>query len=120
MKKSERVVTGALTFDLNEHGKRTRILDTLRPATESEEVLQEMICAGMDVSRINFSHVSRDTRLPRVFTPAFQHPPFRHLPEAIVESRKARILWSLLASRPAQVLGREPKEASALPGFAPR
>lgn len=88
MKKSERVVTGALTFDLNEHGKRTRILDTLRPATESEEVLREMIRAGMDVSRINFSHVSRDTRLPRVFTPAFQHPPFRHLPEAIVESRK--------------------------------
>jgi hypothetical protein len=119
MKKSERVVTGALTFDLNEHGKRTRILDTLRPATESEEVLREMIRAGMDVSRINFSHVSRHASAT-CFHTGFSASTISAPARSDRGIAKTRILWSLLASRPAQVLGREPKEASALPGFAPR
>jgi pyruvate kinase len=35
---------------------RTKIVCTLGPASQSEETLREMIRAGMDVARINFSH----------------------------------------------------------------
>jgi pyruvate kinase len=36
--------------------RRTKIVCTLGPASQSEKTLQEMIHAGMDVARINFSH----------------------------------------------------------------
>ena len=36
--------------------RRTKIVATLGPATEKQEVLDEMIQAGMDVVRFNFSH----------------------------------------------------------------
>lgn len=36
--------------------RKTKILCTLGPASDSEETLREMIIAGMDVARINFSH----------------------------------------------------------------
>lgn len=36
--------------------RRTKIVCTLGPASQSEETLREMIRAGMDVARINFSH----------------------------------------------------------------
>lgn len=36
--------------------KKTKIVATLGPATNSKEVLREMINAGVDVFRINFSH----------------------------------------------------------------
>ena len=35
---------------------RTKIVCTLGPASESEEIVGEMIRAGMDVARLNFSH----------------------------------------------------------------
>ncbi|MBI4758527.1 MAG: pyruvate kinase, partial [Chloroflexi bacterium] len=35
---------------------RTRIVCTLGPATSTEDVLQGLIEAGMDVARINCSH----------------------------------------------------------------
>ncbi|MBZ0277590.1 MAG: pyruvate kinase, partial [Anaerolineae bacterium] len=37
-------------------GKRTKIVATIGPASRSEDTLREMIRAGMDVARINFSH----------------------------------------------------------------
>lgn len=36
--------------------RRTKIVCTIGPASQSEDVLRELIDSGMDVSRINFSH----------------------------------------------------------------
>ncbi len=38
------------------HASRTKIVATLGPATDSLEVLTDMVRAGLDVARINFSH----------------------------------------------------------------
>lgn len=40
--------------------KKTKIVCTMGPATESEDVLRELIKAGMNVARFNFSHGSHD------------------------------------------------------------
>ncbi|MFT4126171.1 MAG: pyruvate kinase [Gordonia sp. (in: high G+C Gram-positive bacteria)] len=40
--------------------RRTKIVCTLGPATSSEERLKELVAAGMDVARLNFSHGSHD------------------------------------------------------------
>lgn len=40
--------------------KKTKIVATIGPATESKEVLEELIVAGVDVVRLNFSHGSYD------------------------------------------------------------
>lgn len=37
-------------------GKRTKVVATIGPASNSEATIREMIQAGMDVARINFSH----------------------------------------------------------------
>ena len=36
--------------------RRTRIIATLGPATESPEMIQKMIEAGVNIFRINMSH----------------------------------------------------------------
>lgn len=38
--------------------KRTKIICTLGPAVDSESALKNLILAGMDVARCNFSHGS--------------------------------------------------------------
>ena len=45
--------------------RRTKIVATLGPATDNENVLDEMIRAGMDVVRINFSHGTYDDHIKR-------------------------------------------------------
>ena len=40
--------------------KRTKIVATIGPASESEEMLRRLIDAGMDVVRLNFSHRSAE------------------------------------------------------------
>ncbi|MEA1944303.1 MAG: pyruvate kinase, partial [Euryarchaeota archaeon] len=36
--------------------RRTKIVCTIGPATESEELLRQLIKHGMDVARLNMSH----------------------------------------------------------------
>ncbi|MGB5605046.1 MAG: pyruvate kinase [Gammaproteobacteria bacterium] len=45
--------------------RRTKIVATLGPATDEQHVLDDMIQAGMDVVRVNFSHGSREDHLQR-------------------------------------------------------
>ena len=45
--------------------RRTKIVATLGPASSSAEVLEQLILAGMDVARLNFSHGSPDDHKAR-------------------------------------------------------
>ena len=46
--------------------RRTKIVATLGPATDDPKVLRQMILAGLDVARINFSHGNPDDQRSRV------------------------------------------------------
>jgi pyruvate kinase len=40
--------------------RRTKIVATIGPASSSREVIRQLVKAGMDVARLNFSHGSYD------------------------------------------------------------
>lgn len=46
--------------------RRTKIVCTMGPATDSEEVLKDLMLAGMDVARLNFSHGSHEEAKARM------------------------------------------------------
>lgn len=48
--------------------RKTKIVCTLGPASSSQEVMEELIRAGMDVARMNFSHGSHQEQLERLET----------------------------------------------------
>ncbi len=48
--------------------RKTKIICTLGPSAETEEVLRELILAGMDVARFNFSHADHEEHLGRLKT----------------------------------------------------
>ena len=45
--------------------RRTKIVATLGPATDSPESLSAIIAAGVDVTRLNFSHGSAEDHIQR-------------------------------------------------------
>ena len=45
--------------------RRTKIVATLGPASSSEQMIEKLILAGMDVARLNFSHGSADEHRAR-------------------------------------------------------
>ena len=46
--------------------RRTKIIATLGPATDDEAVLRQIIEAGVDVVRLNFSHDDEDAHARRI------------------------------------------------------
>ncbi|AVP37285.1 pyruvate kinase [Staphylococcus felis] len=46
--------------------KRTKIVCTIGPASESEEMLEKLMRAGMNVARLNFSHGSHEEHAARI------------------------------------------------------
>jgi pyruvate kinase len=46
--------------------RRTKIVATVGPATEDQDILEELIRAGADVFRINFSHATADEHASRI------------------------------------------------------
>lgn len=45
----------------SQKNRRTKIVATLGPASNSPEIIRELIQAGMDVARLNFSHGTHET-----------------------------------------------------------
>lgn len=48
--------------------RKTKIVCTIGPASESEEMLEKLVLAGMNVARLNFSHGSHDEHQGRIDT----------------------------------------------------
>ena len=46
--------------------KRTKIVATIGPASDSEEMLELLLKEGVDVCRLNFSHGTRQEHLERI------------------------------------------------------
>ena len=46
--------------------RKTKIICTLGPATDNESVLRELMLAGMDVARLNFSHQTNAEQKVRI------------------------------------------------------
>ena len=46
--------------------RKTKIICTLGPATDTEQTLQELILAGMNVARFNLSHGSHEEHKKRL------------------------------------------------------
>jgi pyruvate kinase len=53
---------------LSMHGRRTKIIATVGPASWDEEVLTRLIEAGADILRLNFSHADRERHARTVET----------------------------------------------------
>ncbi len=73
--------------------RKTKIIATLGPATESPERLREMILAGVNIFRLNMSHAQHDW--VRKIVPTIRNiaalqllPPFGHRNLALTQEFK--------------------------------
>lgn len=48
--------------------RKTKIVCTIGPSSESEEMIEKLILAGMNVARLNFSHGTHEEHLKRIQT----------------------------------------------------
>ena len=48
--------------------RKTKIVCTIGPASESPEILEQLIDAGMNVARLNFSHGNHEEHKTRIET----------------------------------------------------
>jgi pyruvate kinase len=62
MKKSLNSMPDVVPFAAMERGRRAKIVATLGPASNTPEVFRELVRAGLDVARLNFSHGSHDQK----------------------------------------------------------
>lgn len=46
--------------------RKTKIVCTLGPASESEDILRKLMIEGMDVARFNFSHGTHEEQLEKL------------------------------------------------------
>ena len=46
--------------------RKTKIVCTIGPASETREVLSQMMDAGMNVARLNFSHGTREAHAAKI------------------------------------------------------
>ena len=46
--------------------RKTKIICTLGPAVDNPEILEQLMLAGMDVARINFSHGNYEEQQDRI------------------------------------------------------
>ena len=48
--------------------RKTKIVCTIGPASESPKMIEKLILAGMNVARLNFSHGSHEEHMARIET----------------------------------------------------
>ena len=83
--------------------RRTKIICTIGPASSSEEVLREMLLAGLNVARMNFSHGSHESHAETIAR-------FRkvrdelHLPAAVMLDTKGPEIRLGTFEQPAEVV----------------
>ena len=53
-------------MDVIDEMRKTKIICTLGPAVDNEEMLKKLMLKGMDVARLNFSHGSHGEHKERV------------------------------------------------------
>src|SRR5271170_1415382 len=62
MKKSSNSMPDVVPFQAMERGRRAKIVATLGPASNTPAIFRELVRAGLDVARLNFSHGSHEQK----------------------------------------------------------
>src|SRR5215211_516037 len=68
MQRRSRIPTGLRGTDMQRRSRRTKIIATLGPASDSPEMIARLFEAGADVFRLNMSHLPRERLRERVET----------------------------------------------------